>query len=249
MNGLPGLRFKYTIEGGEADANPESPSLGMFMNFNFIKGVSLEAISEVNLTNGIAPAEIANAMSGGISLTTKGGTNEYHGTAFLNNQTEKVAARNQFLATRTPLVFNQFGFSLGGPIIKNKLFAFGVFEGYRWSFTIEVKVVGGCGDAAPKMVVPDTIYDDARGNGLLEDPVSKRGAAFGVTGFWRHAEAEKVRADGLTGLGGVAAFPHVDRWRRRRAEGEDRGRRKGLREVRHAIRGLFSDQAGASGRG
>jgi hypothetical protein len=131
MNGLPGLGFKYTIDGGEADGNPEAPSLGMYLNFNFIKGVSLEAVSEVNVTKGIAPAEIANAMSGGISLTTKGGTNQYHGTVFLNNQTENIAARNQFLATRTPLVFNQFGFSLGGPIVKNKLFAFGVYEGYR----------------------------------------------------------------------------------------------------------------------
>jgi hypothetical protein len=66
-----------------------------------------------------------------VNLVTRSGTNQFHGSLFENNQTENYAARNQFLATKVPLVFNQFGGSLGGPIVRNKLFFFGVYEGYR----------------------------------------------------------------------------------------------------------------------
>ncbi len=131
LNGLPGAGFRFTVDGTDSEGDPEFPSIAMYLGFNFIQGVSLEAVSEVNLAKGIASAEIANTMSGNINVTTRGGTNEFHGSLFLNNQVENLAARNQFLATRTPLVFNQFGGALGGPIVKNRLFFFGVFEGYR----------------------------------------------------------------------------------------------------------------------
>ncbi|MBA4182300.1 MAG: hypothetical protein C0506_17090, partial [Anaerolinea sp.] len=99
--------------------------------FNFIQGVSLEAIDEVNLAKGIASAEIANTMSGNVNVNTKRGTNEIRGSLFHLNDVENTNARNQFLATRPPIVYNQFGGSLGGPIIRNKLFMFGVYEGYQ----------------------------------------------------------------------------------------------------------------------
>ncbi len=105
----------------------------MYQNFNSIKAVSLEAISEVNVSKGIASAEISNTMSGNVNLITKSGTNQFHGSVFENNQTENYAARNQFLATKAPIVFNQFGGSFGGPIVRNRAFFFGVFEGYRES--------------------------------------------------------------------------------------------------------------------
>jgi len=131
LNGLPPASFRLTVDGTDAEGDPELPSLSMYQNFNFIKGVSLEAISEVNVAKGIASAEISNTMSGNVNLITRSGTNEFHGSLFLNNQTENYSARNQFLAAKAPIVFNQFGGSFGGRIIPNKLFFFGVYEGYR----------------------------------------------------------------------------------------------------------------------
>lgn len=131
LNGLPPAAFRMTVDGTDAAGDPELPSLSLYQNFNYIKGVSLEAIAEVNVSKGIAAAEVSNTMSGNVNLITKSGTNEFHGSLFENNQTENYAARNQFLATKAPLVFNQFGGSLGGPAIRNKLFFFGVYEGYR----------------------------------------------------------------------------------------------------------------------
>jgi len=128
MNGLPQDGFRFTVDGANASGSGESETM---TSLGYIKAVSLEAIREVNVTGGIAPAETGPTMSGNVNVITKSGTNEIHGSLFENNRTENVAGRNQFLATRPPVTFNQFGGSVGGPIVKNKLFYFGVFEGYR----------------------------------------------------------------------------------------------------------------------
>jgi hypothetical protein len=131
MNGLPPGGLSLTVDGTQASSSSEETSLSQFGNFNLIKIVSLEAISEINVSKGILSAEHANTLSGNIGLITKSGGNEFHGSLFENYLGKVLNARNQFLTTRPPEVFNQFGGSFGGPIIKNKLFIFGVYEGYR----------------------------------------------------------------------------------------------------------------------
>ncbi|MGH9427050.1 MAG: hypothetical protein ACRD2L_12200, partial [Terriglobia bacterium] len=123
-----------TVDGTDASASPEANSMSMAGGFNnTIKILSLEAIQEVNVTKGIAPAEIANTLSGNINLISKSGTNNFHGSLFENYQTGGLNARNQFLTRKPQSVFHQFGGSAGGPVIKNKLFFFGVYEGLRQS--------------------------------------------------------------------------------------------------------------------
>lgn len=133
MNGLPGASFRLTVDGTDATQDNEQPSLSMSGNFNFIKGVATEAIAEVNVAKGIASAEISNTMSGNVNIITKSGSNSFHGSAFWLNNVEDLNARNQFLATKPALVYNQYGGSIGGPIVRNKAFFFGAYEGYRQS--------------------------------------------------------------------------------------------------------------------
>ena len=134
LNGLAGGGVSLTVDGTDASASPESNSVNMAAGFNnTIKILSLEAIQEVNVTKGIAPAEIANTLSGNINLISKSGTNDFHGSLFENYQTGGLNARNQFLTSKPQSVFNQFGGSVGGPVLKNKLFFFGVYEGLRQS--------------------------------------------------------------------------------------------------------------------
>lgn len=128
VNGLPPDGFRFTVDGANASGSGESETL---TSLGYIKAVSLEAIREVAVVSGIAPAETGPTLSGNVNVVTKSGTNEFHGSLFENNRVEDFAARNQFLTTRPPLTFNQFGGSLGGPILRNKLFFFGVYEGYR----------------------------------------------------------------------------------------------------------------------
>jgi outer membrane receptor protein involved in Fe transport len=131
MNGLPPPRSESPWMAPTPRPTANNPPSPCPATSTFIQGVSLEAVEEVNVAKGIASAEIANTMSGNVNVNTKRGTNEVHGSLFSLNNTENANARNQFLATRPPIVYNQYGGSLGGPIIRNKLFMFGVYEGYQ----------------------------------------------------------------------------------------------------------------------
>jgi Carboxypeptidase regulatory-like domain len=131
MNGLPPAGYSVTVDGTNSSGSPEFTSLGMYQNFNTIKVVSPDAIQEVSVTKGIAPAEVSGTMSGNVNIITKSGTNEFHGDAFLNNQVAAYNARNPLLKTKTGDTFNQFGGSAGGPIVKDKLFFFTSYEGLQ----------------------------------------------------------------------------------------------------------------------
>src|SRR5262249_29207249 len=68
-----------------------------------------------------------------IQVETKSGTNEYHGSLFEFLQNSLMNARNAFSEPNgpPPLRWNQFGGSFGGPIKRNKVFAFGDYQGTR----------------------------------------------------------------------------------------------------------------------
>lgn len=131
LNGLPPSSFRITVDGTDASQDTEFPSLTMNGNFNNIKSASMEAVAEVNIVKGIASAEIANTLSGNVNISTKSGSNAMHGSLFWLGETENLDARNQMLATKPGLAYNQFGGSVGGPLARSKLFFFGVFDGYR----------------------------------------------------------------------------------------------------------------------
>jgi len=97
----------------------------------------VEAIREFKIETNGAAAEIGRFNGGVVNLTTKSGTNEFHGTAFEFLRNEALNARNLF-APRTasspdkPLFRrNQFGFVFGGPIVHDKTFFFVDYQGSR----------------------------------------------------------------------------------------------------------------------
>lgn len=131
MNGLGRSGVKITVDGTDATSNSENPGTSMYQAFNYIDTVSIESIQEVQTTKGVVPAEYAMQLSGNVNIITRSGTNNWHGSLFENFQAENLNARNQFLTTKPPLTFNQFGGSIGGPIRRDRLFIFGTYEGYR----------------------------------------------------------------------------------------------------------------------
>jgi Carboxypeptidase regulatory-like domain len=110
---------------------------------------SPDAIQEFNLITQNASAEFGNYQGGVVSVSTKSGTNSFHGTAyeFLRNDaldanlasaawTEGVnngivGYNAQGIANKPELRYNQFGAAIGGPIIRNKLFFFADYQGQR----------------------------------------------------------------------------------------------------------------------
>ena len=94
----------------------------------------IEAIQEFKVEVNSPPAEFGRFNGGVVNLTTKSGTNEFHGSAFEFVRNEALNARNLFTpANSNKPVFrrNQFGGVLGGPIISNKTFFFGGYQGTR----------------------------------------------------------------------------------------------------------------------
>jgi hypothetical protein len=94
-----------------------------------------EAIEAVNIVTSGYDAESGNAAGAVTNVTVKSGSNTLHGSAFEFNTISKLQSRNYFYygPAIPKMVLNQFGFSLGGPIKKNKLFFFGDWERYRLS--------------------------------------------------------------------------------------------------------------------
>ena len=129
LNGSGRGGTQVSVDGTDATSNPERPSINMFGNFNYVSTVSIDSVQEVQLVKGIIPAEYTRAMGGNLNLITKSGTNEVHGSLFENFRAEELNARNQFLSEKPGVTFNQFGGSIGGPIIKDRVFGFGVYEG------------------------------------------------------------------------------------------------------------------------
>ncbi|HEY1580693.1 MAG TPA: TonB-dependent receptor [Terracidiphilus sp.] len=95
---------------------------------------SIEALSEINIQSNTYTAEVGRTAGGVINVITKSGTNAFHGSAFeyfrndvLNTSPYQFGAHNP----KPELRQNQFGGSIGGPIIRNKTFFFADYEGLR----------------------------------------------------------------------------------------------------------------------
>src|SRR6185503_3374921 len=99
-------------------------------------------IGETKITSQNYDVEFGQAIAGAVTASTKSGTNGFHGAVFEFRQNDETQARNplfQFQKNPTTGKFipdtlrNQFGGAIGGPIIKNRIFFFGDYEGVRSS--------------------------------------------------------------------------------------------------------------------
>lgn len=130
----------------------------------------VESIETVNVTTGSFDAEQGMAGGAAVTVATKSGTNDVHGVVFHYHDNQRLRTRNFFLpsnAGKAKSIFNIFGGTLGGPIIKDKLFYFGSFEG-----TLERAGITRMTDSVPTAAIragdfsglPVTIYDPLTGN-------------------------------------------------------------------------------------
>ncbi len=96
---------------------------------------SMAAVQEFQVNTNSYSAELGRAAAGIINVVTKSGTNEFHGSAFWYYRDKSVNANDLVNKInglpKSPYHFNQFGGTLGGPLIKNKLFFFLNYDGQR----------------------------------------------------------------------------------------------------------------------
>src|SRR5437868_10770175 len=117
---------------------------------------NLDAVTEAKVALQNYDAEFGKAVASVVTAQTKSGSNDIHGSAFWYRRTDALEARDPFAqATKNPVTgrfipnskWQQFGGTIGGPIIKDKLFFFGDYQGTRQNngvsglFTVPTSIV------------------------------------------------------------------------------------------------------------
>lgn len=90
-----------------------------------------DAIDQFNVQTNNFSAEYGRTGAGVVSVITKSGTNRVHGSVFEFHQETNFNAKSYNQTTRTPQHVNRFGATLGGPVLKDKIFFFGTYGGLR----------------------------------------------------------------------------------------------------------------------
>jgi hypothetical protein len=137
MNGARGRSNNYLLDGTDMnDGYRNDPAInqgGVFATPSAI--LPIDAVSEMAVLSNFEPEYGRNAGAV-VNIVTKSGTNQLHGDVFEYFRNNALDARNYFNTVgQPPAPFhnNQFGGSVGGPILKDKLFFFGDYEGQRES--------------------------------------------------------------------------------------------------------------------
>jgi len=153
---------------------------------NMIIVPNLDSVVEAKITSSNYDAEFGSASAAVVTTSTKSGTNQLHGTAFLYRRNDVFQARDPFTeSTPDPVtgrllpasLWDQFGGSIGGPIVKNKIFYFGDYQGTRakdgGSATSVVPTAAertGDFSAWLQGPSPQVIYNPYDANGNIIDP-------------------------------------------------------------------------------
>jgi hypothetical protein len=126
---------------------------------------SIEFLSEFKVLTSLYSAEFGRNQGSVINVTTRSGTNEFHGSAYEFLRNTKLNARPYFFPERQANIQNQFGGNIGGPIVKNKTF---FFYGMEYS-----RQRNGNGSGARFLVqVPDAAERQGVFSSELYDPLS-----------------------------------------------------------------------------
>jgi outer membrane receptor protein involved in Fe transport len=131
VNGARPQQNNYRLDGVSInDWSGGGPGNTIGMN------LGVEAIQEFSVVTGNASADYGKTSGGVFNAITRSGSNLWHGSTYEFHRNSKLDAKNFFDASEPPPFHrNQFGFSLGGPIRKDRTFIFGDYEGLRESLS------------------------------------------------------------------------------------------------------------------
>jgi hypothetical protein len=126
------------VDGNVSGAGPRAVNFQMdgaghndtYLNTN-LPFPNPDAVQEFNVQTDNVSAQYGIGAGAVVDIVTKSGTNELHGDVFEFVRNGDLNARNFFAPTQDTLKRNQYGGAVGGPIIKNKLFYFGTYQGTK----------------------------------------------------------------------------------------------------------------------
>ena len=127
-NGLRPAQNNYLLDGIDNNSN----AVDFLNGTNFIVLPPVDAIQEFKVQTANFSAELGRSAGAVLNATIKSGTNSFHGAAWEFFRNDKLDAADWFEKQKKGILRqNQFGASIGGPIIRNKIFFFGDYEGTR----------------------------------------------------------------------------------------------------------------------
>src|SRR5215472_549431 len=126
-NGARALQNNFLLDGVDNNAN-----LGDLLNSStYVIQPSVDALAEFKVETNSYSAEFGRGNGAIMNAVIKSGTNQIHGDVYEFLRNDKLDGRNAFDSQRQPYKQNQFGATLGGPVIKNRTFFFVDYEGSR----------------------------------------------------------------------------------------------------------------------
>jgi len=169
----------YTIDGG----NVQNALLGApTLYFD----PPAESLQEFNVAISTYAAELGRSGGGVLQMTTKSGTNAFHGSAYEYIRNDAIQAKAFFALTKPVLRYNLYGLSFSGPVYKNKTHFFFNYEGFRQNqstaatLNVPTRVEDGGDFSADsyKVINPATGLQFAGNKITNPDPVGLKIAAF-----------------------------------------------------------------------
>jgi len=145
-----------------------------------LTSLPVDAMQEFRVITNNYSAEFGHSTGGIVTMSTRSGSNEYHGSLFESLQNNVLNARNFFAASRPAIRLNQYGGTFGGPIRKDKTHFFATWEQTRQltSQTLTATVptllerTGDFSDLRTSSGSKLVIYDPASGSGTSRLPFS-----------------------------------------------------------------------------
>ena len=122
------------VNGGRANMNYNRFNGTYFNNPSRNTGLNApppDAVQEFKIQTSNFAADSGRNPGANVTLVSRQGTNEFHGSAWEFHRNDNLNARSFFQTQKPQLIQNQFGGAAGGPIKRNRMFAFGTFEGTR----------------------------------------------------------------------------------------------------------------------
>ena len=154
VNGMRSTYNNFLLDG--MDNNAYSTSNQGFSNQ--VAQPSPDAIAEFKVITSNFSAEYGRVGGAVVNSVMRSGTNQLHGTLYeflRNTDLNAVGFFKPALGVKPPLQRNQFGLTVGGPVIKNKVFFFGDYEGFRQIYkTLYIAPIPNMNDRAGLLPVP-----------------------------------------------------------------------------------------------
>jgi hypothetical protein len=125
---------KWLLDGGDTSQVDSDLASGGYGSAARVNRVSVDAVEEFRVVDSMYSAEYGNTVGAVVNFISKSGTNQFHGSLFEFFRNDVTDARNYFDPAplfKPPIRLNQFGGTLGGPIVKDKLFFFTDYEAVR----------------------------------------------------------------------------------------------------------------------